>query len=168
MDVLAHYLWAYAVAAFARIRQRKAMGLIGVLPDFFSFGILMVAALLIGSFQPGKPELASIPGYVLHLYDWTHSFLVFSAVFAAIFFITKKWYLPLLGWGVHVLLDIPTHTSAFFPTPFLWPLSDYSFSGISWGEPWFMLLNYSALVAVYWHLARQHRREKANKHKNRP
>ncbi|MBS3110924.1 hypothetical protein J4435_02400 [Candidatus Woesearchaeota archaeon] len=167
MDVLAHYLWAYAIAAFAKIKQRKTMALFGVLPDFFSFGILMVAAVATGSFHPGKPELSSIPPYVSHLYDWTHSLAVFFAVFALVFLATKRWYLPSLGWAVHVLIDIPTHTSAFFPTPFLWPLSDYSFSGIAWSEPWFMLLNYSSLAFVYWHLAREHKKEKANANKHK-
>src|SRR3989338_3579736 len=165
MDVLAHFLWTYAIAAFAKIKQRKLTGLFGVLPDFFSFGILMVLTLITGSFHAGKPDLASIPPYVFHLYDWTHSLVIFGAVYLAVFLITKKWYLPLIGWGVHILIDIPTHTSTFFPTPFLWPFSDYSFSGISWGTPWFMLLNYSALAIVYWHLSREFRKEKANKNK---
>ncbi len=165
MDILAHFLWAYAVAAYAKIRQRKTMGLIGVLPDFFSFGILLLAGFLTGTMHAGKPDLASIPAYVFHLYDWTHSLVVFSLVFIAVFLVTKKWHLPLLGWAVHVLLDIPTHSTSFFPTPFLWPLSDFSYNGISWADPWFMIINYSFLALVYWHLAQEHKKEKANKHK---
>ena len=166
MDILAHFLWAYAVAAFSKVKQRKTMGFFGVLPDFLSFGILIVATLLIGGFEMGKPELSSIPAYVFQLYDWTHSLIIFFAVFLFIFLATRNWYLPLIGWAIHILLDIPTHSSAFFPTPFLWPLSDYSYNGISWGEPWFMLINYSGLAIVYWYLAQRYKKEKAHRHKN--
>jgi hypothetical protein len=46
-------------------------------------------------------------------------------------------------------MDIPTHTSDFFPTHFLYPLSNVHVNGMSWGSPWFMLLNYSVLLIIY-------------------
>jgi uncharacterized SAM-binding protein YcdF (DUF218 family) len=46
-------------------------------------------------------------------------------------------------------MDIPTHTSDFFPTHFLYPLSNVHVNGMSWGSPWFMLLNYSGLLIIY-------------------
>lgn len=62
---------------------------------------------------------------------------------------TRKWPWLMGGWVLHIIIDIPTHTKAFFATPFLWPLSNFKIDGISWGTLWFMLINYSALVLVY-------------------
>ena len=61
---------------------------------------------------------------------------------------TKKNPWEILGWPLHILIDIPTHTYQFYPTPFLWPISTYKFDGISWGTPWFMIVNYSSLAIV--------------------
>jgi len=55
----------------------------------------------------------------------------------------------LLGWLLHILIDIPTHSYSFYPTPFLWPISQFKFDGISWAIPWFMIANYSALALVF-------------------
>jgi hypothetical protein len=55
----------------------------------------------------------------------------------------------MLGWLVHILIDIPTHSYQFYPTPFLWPLSSWKFNGISWGQKWFMIANYSTIVIAY-------------------
>jgi hypothetical protein len=66
--------------------------------------------------------------------------------------------LELLGWVFHILIDIPTHTLRFFPTPFLWPISSYCASGISWANRWFLLANYSALAIVSFLLWRNGRR----------
>ena len=58
-------------------------------------------------------------------------------------------YWEMTGWMLHSMIDIPTHTRRLYPTPFLWPLSDFTIDGISWGRPWFLALNYSALVIVF-------------------
>jgi hypothetical protein len=47
------------------------------------------------------------------------------------------------------LLDIPSHSRAFFPTPFLWPLSKVTFDGVDWTTPRVMVANYVALAIVY-------------------
>ena len=84
------------------------------------------------------------------LYSISHSAIVFMFVFGLTFFIFRRPILELGGWFIHVLIDIPTHTYQFYPTPFLWPVSEWKFDGFSWGTPWFMVLNYSAIVLVYW------------------
>lgn len=58
----------------------------------------------------------------------------------------------MLAWGVHILVDIPTHSYRFYPTPFLWPLSGWKFNGFSWGTPWFIVVNYGALLLTIWWL----------------
>ncbi|HEY7531274.1 MAG TPA: hypothetical protein VH681_00670, partial [Nitrospiraceae bacterium] len=65
---------------------------------------------------------------------------------------------PLWGlsaWGLHVLVDIPTHSFAFFPTPFLWPLSTWKFDGWQWMTPTILVPNYVLLALLYaWFLWR--------------
>jgi len=84
----------------------------------------------------------------IDLYDPSHSLVVFLSVFALTWLIFGRPVWVLLGWALHVLMDIPTH-SARYPTPFLWPISSFRIIGIAWYQRWFMLLNYTALAAVF-------------------
>jgi hypothetical protein len=63
--------------------------------------------------------------------------------------IFKKPILEFMAWGLHILVDIPTHSSAFFPTPFLWPLSDFMVDGVGWSSPWIFFPNLILLVVFY-------------------
>jgi hypothetical protein len=59
----------------------------------------------------------------------------------------------MLGWLLHIILDIPSHSIDFFATPFLFPVSDYVFQyGARWSIPWFMILNYSLLLILFVYL----------------
>ena len=85
MDIVSHGLWG--AIAFGR-KSRLSFWLafvIGLAPDLLSFGILWTAAMLGFSEQPdfshGTPPESSIPQYVHHLYNVTHSFIVFLIVF---------------------------------------------------------------------------------------
>jgi len=148
MDIIAHFLWAFAIF-FRRKKERWGAGLFGVMPDVVSFGPHLVLSLIAGTFSFGKPNLAAIPSSVFFFYNLTHSLIVFLLVFFIAYFFRKRIYWPLLGWGLHILIDIPSHSKDFFPTPFLWPLSDLSINGVSWGNPIFMIVNYSGLAIVY-------------------
>ncbi|MDP3765951.1 MAG: hypothetical protein Q8R04_05550 [Nanoarchaeota archaeon] len=159
MDIFAHGLWSYAV--FHKKKYVWLATLFGLLPDFLSFGIIFVINLLNGNFHRGPPSINSLPEWLFAAYNMTHSFVIFLIVFILIYAFTKKWLWALTAWGLHVLIDIPTHSFRFFPTPFLWPISDYKFNGISWGTPWFMLVNYSALMVVFILIA--HNRAKGKK-----
>jgi hypothetical protein len=167
MDIFAHGLWAAAAASGARkkFRRRLRVGwaaLWGVFPDLFAFTVpvtLMLWHWLTGEAgMPAGPR--GMPGFALarQLYHFSHSLVVFAAVFGLVWVVLRQPVLEMLGWPLHILIDIPTHTMRFFPTPFLWPLSSYRASGISWGNPWFMACNYSALVIVYVYLWRRSRR----------
>ncbi len=108
--------------------------------------------------RPPRMELA------WQLYQISHSLFVFSAVFGLAWLAGRRPVLELLGWPLHILIDIPSHTLRFFPTPFLWPASSYYFNGISWANRWFLLVNYSAIAAVYaalWWTGRRSRGEDA-------
>ena len=149
MDVFAHTLWT--AAAYQRIARRDRLwaAFCGVAPDLASFGILFVQSFFTSGHQSGPPQLASIPLYIFTMYNLTHSLVVFALVLSVVTTIHRKVWWPLFGWALHIIIDIFTHSTDFFPTPFLWPVVDYRFNGISWAEPWFMLINYGALALVY-------------------
>jgi hypothetical protein len=153
MDVVTHGLWG--ALAFGR-KGRGSFWLafvIGLAPDLLSFGILYAAA-MVGlaekpDFSHGTPPESTIPLYVHHLYDVTHSLLVFVALFLLVWLVVKRPVWELLSWGLHILVDIPTHSLAFFPTPFLWPLSDWKFDGWQWMTPTILIPNFIALSLCY-------------------
>ena len=165
MDILSHGLWG--AIAFGR-RSRPSFWLafvIGLAPDLLSFGILWAAALAgledAPDFSHGTPLESSIPQYVHHLYDVTHSFIIFLVVFLLVWYIRKQPLWELSAWGLHVLVDVPTHSHAFFPTPVLWPLFDWKFNGWQWMTPTIFIPNFALLLLVYaWFLSRIYRRKR--------
>ncbi len=147
----------------------------GIFPDLFAFTPLLLwfgYGLLNGSIdaahlpepqslEPASPDTLAIMHLVNFLYSLSHSLPVFALVVASVWFFRKyvlgrntRWtdgvFLEMGGWLLHVLIDVPTHTYEYFPTPLLWPVSSWRFKeGISWHLPWFMVINYSALALIY-------------------
>ncbi len=162
MDVVAHTLWAAAAAKVVKQKTKKIKSIgwaafFGVAPDLFAFGPFFLIQLLASGWgflsALGEPSSeAGIPQYVKELYHISHSLIIFAVVFILIWFIRKTPYWELSAWALHILIDIPTHTSRFFPTPFLWPINNFKVSGISWANPWFMIINYGLLVLAYLYL----------------
>lgn len=167
MDILAHALWTNA--AFYKkyqfkLKTRLLTALIGVLPDLASF--TPATLYLFFSRQRFGPNLFSsdlwVFRYAAESYNYTHSLVIFIVVLAVVTAIRKgKVYLPMLGWGLHILIDIPTH-KGFYETPFLFPVSDYRFThGMPWAEPAFMFINYGALAIIYFSIIYFKRRRNA-------
>jgi len=102
-----------------------------------------------GTLPSGPPDPNAIPHFVYILYNFTHSFLIFALIFGLVWLFHKKPYWLLAGWGLHIFIDIFSHTEKFFPTPFLFPISNFHINLTSWGNPLFMIINYSALIGVY-------------------
>ena len=153
MDIVSHGLWGAIV--FGR-RTRSSFWsafVFGIAPDLLSFGILTMAATLGLAEQPdfshGTPPESSIPQYVHHLYNVTHSLVVFLVVFLLVWVLVKRPVWELSAWGLHVLMDIPMHSFAFFPTPFLWPLSDWKIDGWQWMTPSIFIPNVILLILLY-------------------
>ena len=147
----------------------------GAFPDLFAFlvpMILFLSAIAFGDLTlndlpRGNPKenpenYVALPyfGISKSLYNLSHSLVIFALGFLFIIWLRKKFFthkraqnnlIPyeMLGWPLHIFLDIPTHQPSFYPTPVFWPISDWKFIyGFSWGEPWFMMLNYSALLII--------------------
>jgi len=147
MDELAHALWGYGI--LNKSRHPWLIILFAVLPDILIFVPFMLYNLITKSFQFGHPDVSKIPEIVFTGYNITHSLITVAVVFLIVYLIKKKIHLFLYAWPIHILLDIPTHTKEFFPTLFLYPLSDFYIEGINWGTKWFMALNYSLLALLF-------------------
>ncbi len=154
MDILSHGLWGGLLLGKKSKKDFWMAFAFGVGPDLFSFGIfsaLTILGLASGlDWSAGPPNPLLIPQYIFQLYNITHSLVVFGVVFGAVWLICKKPYWPMLAWLFHILLDVPTHTTNFFPTPFLWPFFEYRFNGISWSHPIIFFPNWIALGVLLW------------------
>jgi hypothetical protein len=154
MDIFAHFLWTFAI--YWQHPKRWWAGLIGMLPDLLSFGIFTVVSVLSRGFPSGPPVASTIPDYVYVMYSITHSLVIFAIGATLLWYFARNWFWVSFGWALHIIIDLPTHTSAFFPTPLLWPISDMTLSGISWATQWFMIANYSSLAILYtWLITRK-------------
>lgn len=179
MDFFSHAFWTATLYKILQKKTKKPLNLWratfwGTFPDLFAFGIpvlLIITELLLGKIslsdlpspekiEPPRQNFFPILNIVSTLYTISHSLVIFFAaviVWAAILYFKRKsvfsatkaipWELG--GWMIHILIDIPTHSTKFYATPFLWPISDIKFSGLSWGTPWFLILDYAAIIAVY-------------------
>ena len=160
MDIVAHALWTMggAVAVRQRFQSTIRIGWAtfwGIFPDLFSFAIPAVVRIwwfasgVTSSLLPNAQSGQHFQ-YVWQLYYFSHSLVVFAMVFGIVWVSAKRPILELLGWGLHILIDIPTHEGMFAPH-FLWPFSSYGVSGIRWENHWFQALNYCALGFVcFW------------------
>ena len=174
MDIFAHGLWAGAADKAVNKKAKKPLNVRlaafwGVFPDLFAFtsGFVWLFGNLIfgdmsfadlprpGEIEPAPQDTLPIFRLTSMLYSTSHSAIIFLIVFGVVFLIFRRPIWELGGWFIHILLDIPTHSYQFYPTPFLWPLSGWKFDGFSWGTPWFLILNYSAIIIVYWFLRRK-------------
>ena len=147
----------------------------GVFPDLFAFAIPFgwtLFGFLTGEIsredlpdpknaEPGGRMDLPIFRLSAYLYNYSHSLVIFVLVILGVVLFRKLRNLKLgkswreifpwsmIGWFVHVVMDIPTHSYEFYPTPFLWPISEWKFDGIRWGQWWFIILNYGLLVLTF-------------------
>ncbi|HZD39205.1 MAG TPA: hypothetical protein VE131_00695 [Terriglobales bacterium] len=154
MDTFAHGLWGGLAFLPEGRRTYLTAVAVGMAPDLFSFGLFHVThpEWLLGRLAgdiSGPPALSSLPPYVFHAYNFTHSLAVWSLLFIALWFLVKVPPWLLAPWGLHIFCDIPSHAASYFPTPFLWPLPTPFVDGISWASSGFLIANYVALLGAY-------------------
>lgn len=153
MDILSHGLWGSI--SFGR-RSRRSFWLaflFGILPDLASFGFYFLGVFLgfysHPAFGAGHPPQEEIPALIHTLYSWSHSLVIFILVFGLVWLALRQPVLELLAWPLHIVFDVFTHRAEFFPTPFLWPLSDYQVSVINWTDPRVFIPNVALLALLY-------------------
>jgi hypothetical protein len=110
--------------------------------------------------EHGHPNINDYPLFAQYLYNTTHSLIVFAVVFGLFWIVSRRLLWILAAWGLHILIDIPTHSLALFPTPFLWPVSDFKVNGIGWDNPIILAIDIILLIAVYslWLFPKLHRK----------
>lgn len=179
MDVFSHGLWAgVAAKGVNKVQKRRRVNiwaavLWGAFPDLFAFTIPFIWIFWGVAFgghsfadfggrppiaEPTSPDTRWLFQLSHVLYNMSHSVVIFAIVFFVVWVYFRQVRVELLGWLLHILMDVPTHTYAFFPTPVLWPIADWKFNGIHWGQWWFIVLNYSLLLLAYALLHQRHTR----------
>ena len=165
MDPISHGFWTAVVYKAAGSKTKKRFNLKkavcwGVCPDFLAFtipSVWLIYALIVGKMNLSnspRPDTITaadsqfVYDITLILYNFSHSLVTFLIIFVLAYVFFKKIFWELGGWLMHILIDIPTHPIDFYPTPFLWPISDYRFSGLNWEEPKFMIINILATILV--------------------
>jgi hypothetical protein len=154
MDIVAHGLWGGSLFWSRGRKLFLAAVLLGMAPDLLSFGVFhmmrpdWIISRFVGEIS-GPPALSILPAYVFYAYNVTHSLIVWTGVFFLLWRLFKRPPWILGAWALHILCDIPTHGTDYFPTPFLWPLATPFVDGATWATPEFMVGNYLCLIAVY-------------------
>jgi len=149
MDTLSHALWGKGLFGYRKYRWFSF--LFGAIPDLLSFGLYFIFNLIINPspMKFGKPELSEIPNWVFTLYDFSHSIIIAFLFIVIVYKINKDFCFPMLAWPFHIVLDFFTHSTEYFPTPILWPISNYRFDGIPWSNPYIMLINMMCIFLVF-------------------
>lgn len=97
--------------------------------------------------EPRMPALAYQISH--HLHCAAHSIVVAGVATAVLWRLRPRLVLPLMGWWLHIALDIPTHSNDYYAVPFLYPITYWGMNGIAWTTPWLLAVNYGALAAAY-------------------
>ena len=149
MDTISHTLWGKGLFGYRKYRYLSFV--FGAIPDLLSFGIYFLFNLILNpsTIKFGKPNLSEIPEWVFSLYNFSHS-LIISIIFILIIYkINREISFTMLAWPFHILLDFFTHSIDFFPTPILWPISNYRFDGIPWSNSYIMITNIVCIFLIF-------------------
>jgi hypothetical protein len=88
---------------------------LSVLPDILAEGVMFSLAFLNAPGMPaldhGHPKIYEFPQYAQNFYNFAHSLIVFLSVFLVIWILRKQPFTLLLAWALHILIDIPTHST---------------------------------------------------------
>ncbi len=76
----------------------------------------------------------SAPRWMVTLHHLFHSLPVLLLVTLGGRLVTGHWSPAALAWGLHILIDIPTHSRRQWAPQFLWPFSAFTVDGVSWVE----------------------------------
>ncbi len=100
--------------------------------------------------SPNKQPLLTplVTLFAHHLHCIMHSALTAGAISLFICFVLRRFWIPLLGWWSHIVIDVFTHSNDFYPSPVFYPITMKGFNGVAWNEPWFIFVNYSFLAAM--------------------
>jgi hypothetical protein len=176
VDIFAHGLWAGFGIALARrrwaISRRDGIAtvvlatvpdvaqLVPLLGGVFSWGgvaLITAYATALPGLEPTLPPTVAL--LVHHLHCALHSAVVAALVSLIVWLITRSFWVALLGWWSHIVIDVFTHSRDFYPVPVFYPFNYWGFDGLAWNTPWFLLVNYAAICTAAISLIATSRRE---------
>ena len=140
MDFFSHGALSYIL--FYRRKDVWFAVLFGLLADIISWAPFFFYRLFNGGV--GRPS-SILPSWVQASYGLGHSLVVIAVIFLFVYLYLRRIPIFMFAWPIQVFLDMLTHTREFLPTPFLWPVSEWAFPGISWGTKWFMITNWGLI-----------------------
>lgn len=167
MDIFAHALWVGAGSTLLK-RKKKiskrtmwAAIVLTVAPDIPLFiPVLLWALSPAGSFklffnyifttpgnEPNIPE--SIVFISHHLHCAMHSVVVAGVITLLVWAYLRRFPVLILGWWIHIFIDIFTHSKEYYAVPILYPFTERAFNGVAWISPWFLAINYMILAFIY-------------------
>ena len=109
-----------------------------------SLAALRAYAIAVPGQEPALPPLVEMWSH--HLHCVAHSAVIAGAVTLVVWVLRGLLWIPLLGWWSHIVIDVFTHSADYYPSPVLYPITQRGFDGLAWTTPWFMVINYTALV----------------------
>ena len=164
MDTFSHALWGYGLFGYKRLAWLVI--LFGAMPDLISFGALMFIQVIEGTWHFDKPALETLPHWIVGNYALGHSLVMCVPVIALVYLWRKDYAFAMLAWPFHIALDFPFHSKAFFATPILWPLSNFTFDGIPWSHWYIWYPNIAGLMILLAYRFKQKRKAQAFKTKS--
>jgi membrane protein YqaA with SNARE-associated domain len=167
MDLIAHGLWAglgirWVSRKRAVSRPLAVLSLTAsILPDLLhlvpvalwaafspeGLGNLMAYALASPGREPAMPPWVAVSSH--HLHCVMHSAIIAGVAPLVLWARRQAVGLVLAGWWLHIVIDVLTHSSSYYPVPVLYPVTYAGFDGIAWNTPWFAAANYLSLLALW-------------------
>ena len=165
-DEISHLLWIYLLLKHPRIKNMRdfqsikgilATYVFGVLPDIgnlimiFILMNFMTSNNINSSWGPEAINNRQVHDFFYSslkpIYYIFHSYITLGALLIILYLILRRIYLPLfLGMGLHLTLDLFTHTDATALKP-LYPLSNLMIKGLfHWGSWTFYIIEVIAVI----------------------
>ena len=147
MNIVAHGLWGAALTPKKHSKELKWSVFWSIFPDIPFLAVFIPYA--IWNYLFVFSDWSDLPKIIFYIYGITHSLIVWGLISVGLL-IFKKWRWPILFWLLHILADIPGHTS--FQTPFLFPVSEFKFQGLfSWDNYAISTISHLApLLIILW------------------
>ena len=143
-DFIYHGLFAGLV--FWNDPNFKKAIMYGLAPDLISFGAYGLYEIT----HDFKFDLTKIPWWKTPTYNIGHSIIIWLSLYLLLYFFFGINEYPMFAAIISILVDIPLHSyKKGFPTPFLWPLSNYKVDGIQWSRPPVLIISYIVLYLFY-------------------
>ena len=168
MDTLSHAGWGYVVSKHRGMAWWGALA--GAMPDLLFFipsrieiviergwGVAARIGGEPGVWRAGGPPLPPelVEAYWRY-YVWTHSLVMLAAVTLVVATTRfRRWCWLAVPYALHIVMDLPTH-ERYEGRPF-YPLSDWYFIGLSWGDPRIFFPNVVLLLVALWWVRKRSR-----------